>query len=418
MGNRLLRMCLFVLGGLVFSAALCLALLPTIASTKWGQEKIRQFVNVRISGEVSFHQLSFSWLGDQKIEKFTLSDSQGQEVVTFASLTIKTPIYRILKEDFLGENLFLTSFHATLSRVENDLGKQIAETLSKLLTGRKEVLWLFGDALEIDFDTHLQKMNGPLSLNITGIQGSLRLISSLSNRMLTLVEPFTMTFPANSQTQKEILRQFSPLFNELVGGESPITYTIFPDNFSIPFFPFDFLQMEIGNAVLDMGKLLFSRTGEVKKIVDLLGPVRSSEISVWTTPQYMHMKNGVLELRRMDIQLLDRYPLATWGTIDFKKDDLNLIVALGGELIEKILDIKGLKKETIIQIPIRGPTENAEIDILGTIAKIGALVIKQKAIAKSSLMSTIFGFIDEKKAKLPPSMTTPLPWEKPDQENQ
>lgn len=293
----------------------------------------------------------------------------------------------------------------------NLTGKKMPSAFLELITGREEMALLFGKSLDIALDIDLQNMRGPVHADLTGEQGSLRLKSLVSNNTLKLVEPFTIEFQATPQIGKGVLSQFFPVFNELIAGENPIKLTISPDNFSLPLSPFEVSQMQIDSAVFEMGKLHFNHAGEVKKVVNLLRTVRSNQISVWTTPQYLSMENGILTLYRMDMLILDHYPLATWGKIDFVKDDVNMVVGLGGQTLAHAFEIEGLNKDMMLQIPVRGTLKNAKVDSSKATTRIGALLAQHKAGPEGLVIGTVLEFANGREPKVPPPTTKPLPWD-------
>jgi hypothetical protein len=81
-------------------AVVCLfiavALLPTVASTSWGQKHLIQLVNQVIPGKVSAEKVSLSWFSKQRIENLALRDPEDQPVLSLSLLSIDAPLWKLL----------------------------------------------------------------------------------------------------------------------------------------------------------------------------------------------------------------------------------------------------------------------------------------------------------------------------------
>lgn len=75
-------------GSVVAAVILFLVLLPTILSTQWGKGRILGMAIPHIPGEMSIDSWSLSWLGEQKLDGISYSDTQAGVEVDAAELSI------------------------------------------------------------------------------------------------------------------------------------------------------------------------------------------------------------------------------------------------------------------------------------------------------------------------------------------
>ena len=75
------------LAGLLLAALVVLFLLPTLASTDWAGNKIKQVINDRLSGTIDFETLSVSWLSGIKGSAISYDNRQHGIVVEVAELS-------------------------------------------------------------------------------------------------------------------------------------------------------------------------------------------------------------------------------------------------------------------------------------------------------------------------------------------
>jgi len=94
---------------LLVASVACIAFLPSILSSPWVKEKLVELVNRRIPGRLEVENLSLSWLGPQKIEGITLSDSHP--ILSIASVTVEGALWNP------GKKGTLQGFQGTLQEI-------------------------------------------------------------------------------------------------------------------------------------------------------------------------------------------------------------------------------------------------------------------------------------------------------------
>jgi len=105
----------------------------------------------------------------------------------------------------------------------------------------------------------------------------------------------------------------------------------------------------------------------------MLNPPHAKLISFWFTPLYFSYDKGSLGISRFDLLVMDLYPLATWGTVNFLNDRMDMTIGLTGEAIEKAFKIPVVEPNYMLQLPLRGSIARAKIDKTKLTARLAAL---------------------------------------------
>jgi hypothetical protein len=289
-------------------------------------------------------------------------------------------------------------------------GKRIPSAYLELFSRRTEITPLFGESLYLNLEGKIKKMNGPLRADVSGEHGKIKLRSHLEEGILKLNEPFEGKFVASSALGSQVLGKAVPLFKELISSQNPITITVFPENFYFPLTSPNLTNFQIGKAVIDVSKMTFSNSGELKNLLGLLHATDVKEVNIWATPLYLSIEKGILSLERGDMLLSDRYHVATWGKVDFTKDNIDMVVGITGQALSHALRIPNLSKEEILQIPLKGKIRNAKIDLAKASARIAAILAKHQGGAEGLIIGTALDIASGKQTKTPLPTTTPFPW--------
>lgn len=280
-------------------------------------------------------------------------------------------------------------------------------------TLRDKIEALFGPTMDIDATASLRRMNGPLYAQLQGKNGRMTVDALLKDGNLTLKNPLDIQVAVTPQLGKSILQDAIPILSGAIAAQQPIKITVDPQGFSFPVRNWDLMNFHLGRATIDLGKIQFTNQGELGNIFALLKPSSQDTLSVWFTPLYMEMADGVLTLHRMDMLLLNRYPIALWGKMNFPKDKVDMSIGLTGTALSKALNIEGIEKDYMMQLPFKGTIGEAYIDKAKATARISALVAQNQGGPHGVILGAVLdiagGSLSEKK---PPEPTTkPLPWD-------
>jgi len=277
---------------------------------------------------------------------------------------------------------------------------------------RNKLEALLGHTIDTDISVQLQRMHGPIQLKLKGENGRIFADAMLANNALTLNRPLEIEVEATPQLGKSILQDVIPILSGVKSAEKPIKITIDPQGFILPIKNIDIAAIQVGSAVVDLGKIEFSNSGELANILSLLRPPANENLKVWFTPLYLQMKNGNLVVNRMDMLLLNQYPISIWGKINFPKDKVDLMFGITGAALNNALGLK-VDPSEVLQLPFQGKIGEATIDKTNATTRISSLVAQNQGSPQGVIIGTVLdiagGSFGEKD---PPKPTTnPLPWQ-------
>jgi hypothetical protein len=271
---------------------------------------------------------------------------------------------------------------------------------------------LFGETLETDIRAHLKRMNGPVEVLIKGQNGRLKLDAQLNNGIVILNTPFEVEIQVTPKLGASLLEELLPILSGVVSAENPVKISIDPKGFSMPISPFKIEKIKMDNATINLGKMLFNKSGDLGDIFDLLRPSSKDELSVWFTPAYISIQDGVMRLKRMDMLIIGRYPIALWGKVDTVKDRVDMRIGISGAALTQAINLGDIDPETLMQIPLTGTMKSNGIDKAKAATRMSALVAQSKGGAHGLLIGAFLdiagGSLSEEKA--PDPTTNPLPW--------
>lgn len=271
---------------------------------------------------------------------------------------------------------------------------------------------IIGPTLDARVKAQLKQMNGPVYIELKGKNGHTVLDAQLVNGSMTLNNNFYAELTVTPQLGKHVLQDLIPFLSGMQGSDQPLKLAIAKEGFVLPLSQFSLQNITINGATLELGKIRFSNEGQLAKVLSLLTTASSSEIMVWLTPAYFSMNNGIFKLERVDMLISDRFPIASWGKVDTKKDNVNMVIALSGSAIQRAFSVSGIKKSYFLQLPLRGTMSNASIDKSKAVARLSALVAQSQGGPHGLVLGTVLdiatGGLSEES---PPNPTTnPLPW--------
>lgn len=244
-----------------------IALLPTIASTRWGTEAFLSIANKKIPGTLAVNAMDLSWLGEQKLEGITLHDPDGTLVLSCDVLQTGASFLGLARGKVLTAPSSVSNLNITLTEetgetnIEKALGKRLlneplpAETFpivlsdfngevtraGALLTGKTEQGGISGTvAVQAD---DLSK----ISITIDNFPVALLDVVSPTDRFGAL---FGESFNLKAETQGQNVITFGLTSKELQIKEGKIEL----DNLPGPSFAFDNLDL-IGRMTI--GEILY-----------------------------------------------------------------------------------------------------------------------------------------------------------------
>lgn len=278
---------------------------------------------------------------------------------------------------------------------------------------RHKIEALLGKTIKTDVDLELKQMNGPIHAKFQGSNGNVSLDGQLTNGVLTLHKPFTVEVTVTPQLGKSILEDVLPILAGVISSEQPLKITVSPEDFSLPIGDIEPDNIQIGMAKIELGKMTFKNDSQIGNIFALLRPSHNVPLTVWFTPLYLQMKDGKVSLQRMDMLVMDLYPLALWGKINLIKDKVDMRIGLTATALEHALNIQGLESDYMMQLPFTGTLGNAAIDKGRATGRISSLVAQSMGNTQGLLIGTVLGIASGNlmEEKPPAPTTNPLPWD-------
>jgi|GEM_PF-4340620 len=286
--------------------------------------------------------------------------------------------------------------------------------------GHNDILFsaLLGPTVNAELQFEINQSSGPISLNIKSETCAAKINGKLSAGVFTLNEPISAHLSLTPDFSRYLLKDLNPLSTSAISAQKPFTFQIDSQNFSIPLFPFDVKNIQVGTASVDLGRIICQNDGNLGLIINLLKLrlKKEREIPLWFAPIVIHIQNGVVQCERTEILFGDRYDIATWGKIDLNKDRVNMTLGLTAQTLRDAFGIQDLPENYILKIPMKGKTSKVEINSTKATAKIAALMARQQTRENKGsigLFGEVLGLIGEldDQSHIPPPKH-PFPWEK------
>ncbi len=340
-------------------------------------------LNVQLSCRALNAANSKQTLAAQVLNPFTLEQQPSKTIID------------ISLENFPSATLL------ALTSLESDTREQLTALMGPQVNGLAKM--------------QLENGTGPIQAELYGANGKISFEGYLQDDVIRLTQPFIGRFGLTSLLRQKVLYEISPLLGEVYSSDNLIYFEILPDETRIPL-DFSLDRLVLPKIKLDLGRLYFQDQGMLSYILNILhSSDPHGDLTIWFTPLYASLNNGILLIERMDMLLAGTYPNAVWGKIDFNKDKVNLIIGLGADTLKKAFGAKELPKDYILQLPMKGSLSSVSIDKSKATSKITALVAQSQGGAKGAIVGGLLDLMNGggQDKRPPPPTTTPLPWEDP-----
>ncbi len=391
-------------------------------------------VQSKLKGKVTIEKTSLSWMGPQEFENVHFSDKDFTAVIE----TLKSPVpfWKIGKIDqsfevtntslVYGGDAKLTNIQATIkgnyinatgqtpqggtleiqgnatSSKDFDLKANLRKIptilVDRLLNLKGYLYSAFGATLDAQGTYVLKNKKGAIQFNASSPSSSLFLDGQMTDDVLTLTKPL----------------EASLFFTDKIGqidihAQTPATLNISPDGFRCPLKNLEAIQIK--HASLDLGKVLIQGGDSLYSLAKLFN--LSNRINFWFTPVTFSLKNGLIEMGRIDALLSNSVHLCAWGDINVKRDALDMTLGIPRDTLERSFGIRNLGRNYVLQIPVRGSLNNPKFDTGPAVAKIAAMTTVQEI---PSTGGKIFGglinlFTQDQDGDDAPAPNRPFPWE-------
>lgn len=270
---------------------------------------------------------------------------------------------------------------------------------------------LIGHRLDSEINLHLVNLNGPVKMNLAGTLGKLSFDGNYSGGALTLNQPLAAEFQIGPRLTDSMLDEILPLLNSAQGSDNKINIAISPEGFYYPLWSDNPYQFTIGSMRVDFGRIYFQNNHQISEILSILKYTSPDQlIPVWFTPLYFSYNNGIAELRRIDMLVADRFPIAIWGKVNFIEDKVNLKIGLGGLTLKRAFGLKGVPNDYYLQVSLKGTTSDPSIDMGSASTKIAAFISQFRGGPQGLIFGGLMDLLGGQKPTPRPT-TTPFPWD-------
>lgn len=330
------------------------------------------------------------------------------ELETGASLAINGSIAPFLKKE--GGLQDLSSAEIQVSGDGKKLPPSLFQTLAlgDPKIGQK-IQALFGETVDLHFNGKIKNLSGPLQASLIGPEAQIVFDGQLSRGVLTLNKPLEGSLNPTPLFVQTYLAPYVPLLSSALGSEKAIKFSLSPDKFYFPLFPFQLVQVNIGSGMIDLGKINFRNQGELSSVLSFIHTVSDPTFTIWFTPINFNLSKGILNLKRLDMLVANSYTVATWGSLNLNLQQADLILGLSGKSLEYAFGVQGLGEKYMLQIPLRSANGKVELDKKKATARITALIAQSKGGPEGKLLGNILDAALSIGDSSPPP-TQPFPW--------
>lgn len=360
---------LFVLLSLLIVLVACGPMLLSIYPVN---QYALSWVNAQIPQKLQAESIHASWFNGITIQGLAIKDHQGKPLAHFDTLHTTVDLVSLIKEHKIEATIQAKS--PELAPLGNTLKASVRCDVANSTTG--------------PFAVHIQS---PL---FTGETSCL-----ITDDSLTLEKPLTA--------------QYTLLAEMGARSTKPIELTVDPDGFFIPLKDFALDKVRIKDIKIDPGVLYCKNNGIMAALLTLFNAKLTNEISLWSTPLYAELKDGIVVCKRFDMLISGSFPIASWGKIHLVDDKIDMTLGITGVSLVQAFALGKIDPTYMIQLPIRGTLESPRIDTAAATSKIAAMRVMQSRLAFTNPIGALFSvgaMVFDKVDAPPPPTTTPFPW--------
>lgn len=280
------------------------------------------------------------------------------------------------------------------------------------LSLKKSLEHLSGITMTQLFEWNIQKHDGTFSCDFDSPNIEAKIPLEIHNKFITLADTANFHLFLNKSFIDILMKDFS-LFTLRENKSLPVSLIIEKTNIFVPIHPYEFKDVIIGSAYLDLGRIQIVKDDKINQLFDFLKlQDNSSLMDAWFTPIYFNLKNGVISYKRVDLLINEILHLALWGKTNLLNNYINLTLGIETSRLEKILKVTNFPKNSFFLVKIYGPIDSPSIDWSSAYSRLGIL----SAASSGGHLGNLFGsvldkFLSALGGQTPPPTTKPFPWE-------
>jgi hypothetical protein len=320
----------------------------------------------------------------------------------------------VAKNLWNAQGLSVAESHIEMDAKLEDIPLELLEVLPQTKENGKKITQLLGPKMNVACTCKIEELkNGLVNADIKSDHLTSTLSSSLKQGKLYLNSPCKVRLELTENAGKELFKGVSPMLATGIQADHPLDIVIDDNGFCVPLSPFVKQGIQVKKATINLGKIKVNKGGALDVIAALLNLPSSDKMSLWFTPLYLEVRNGVVICSRSDALLDNTVQIATWGTIDLVHDNVDMIVGVLGPGLARSLRLSRMDPNYVLQLPLRGKLATATIDKTKATAKIASLGMMQTKDQTQALIGGLIGIAAQaldKDAPVPPPTTFPYPW--------
>ncbi len=270
---------------------------------------------------------------------------------------------------------------------------------------------IFGHHADLTFNLSLSQLNGPVKMTVNGTEGSLNLDGTLKDGFLLLNTPLQMTVKITESFKMNFLEK-NNLLKNIIEAKNPAKIIFEPDQFKIPVFPYRQQDISIGKGTLDLGQIVCKNAGELLQFTNLIFPLNQDVFTIWFTPLHFSILQGIVDLKRCDILISNRYTLAFWGKDNLMKNEGDLILGIPNRTLQFAFNLPDLNENYMLHIPFKIRKGHLELDKGLLTGRISALMAQSHTDSQIKWIGTAIDMAMTKgfDSTTPEPTTYPFPW--------
>lgn len=270
---------------------------------------------------------------------------------------------------------------------------------------------ILGDRITASLDAYLKNNRGYANVDINSPQCQAVLRAKLDNGRAYLQKPF--------QAAIAITPAFSDLFFKNMGiavasATKPLTVYIDPKGFEFPYRNYKVRALKMPFARVDIGQLIVRNRGNPEDVSELF-KMKFNErqlIDLWFAPMDLRVNNGLMKVDRTEVLYNKAQEVCYFGQIDLYREYVDMILGLTAQSLDSALGL-ALPDGYVLQIPLRGPYGNVELNKEAAMSQIAMLIAGRVGSAIGGPWGDFLGAFGEaasNQRNVPPPKH-PFPWE-------
>ncbi|MCC5831749.1 MAG: hypothetical protein JJU12_01740 [Chlamydiales bacterium] len=295
--------------------------------------------------------------------------------------------------------------------------RQITEIYPMDEDTKRLVQAVLGELVNARIYGRISQMTGPLTVDVKSSNFKATLPILFYPNAIYLREAVNAEITVTPEVNQTLIADINPLLITGVYSDHPIKIFIDPQGFVLPIRPYYLQGVQIGRAVIDIGKICVRNGGQIQKLMSFLKATDitpEGEMHAWFTPIFMSLNNGVAVYPRFDMLLANEFHIGLWGSVNLINKQVDMTLGIAPSTLKKRFNVKGIPKKDMFQVKMRGTTEKLDLDWSSASTRIGILIAKT---ATGHIGAIIGGIIEQIMGALgeeptPPPTTSPFPWER------